>query len=63
MYVAGQRGHLGHGYLGMQRGEAVACALFARDYLHSFRVQSQQACGQLLDGSGLGIFFRVFCWV
>lgn len=52
MYVTGQRGHFGHGDLGVQRGEAVTCALFARDHLHPFSMQPQQTRGQLLDGSG-----------
>lgn len=39
MHVAGQRGDLRHRNLGMQRGEAVPGATFAREDLHTFRVQ------------------------
>lgn len=48
VHVAGQRRHLGHRHLGVQRGEAVAGALLTLEYLHALGVQAQQTGRQLV---------------
>ncbi len=55
MHVAGERGHFGHRHLGVQRGEAVACAALAGEHLHALGVQPQQTSGELLRGGLDGV--------